>query len=339
MKMRRKNSIVYLRSFAALLIFFCHILLISGYVQSSMWLNSGVQIFFIISAYLLTTKELNTLNDVKKFLLKRCKKIFVSYWIYITIISLLLIFVHRQPSLQDYLIYFIGGRGFFSDARILGLGHLWFVSVIIVCYLLTPILYQISKIDSSKKKHVCVSILYLVIVISMLILRHPSYSVYIISYAFSYFYFRKRNGEMKKTDLIFWIILALGFSILRLIVDNSGIETWKYYEMYDAICVPVFRTFLGMGITAGFLYNEKIFVKKPICKLVGRFADLSYEFYITHQFIQLALWEFVPWFRTNVGIWCWIVICLGLSLCNAYILHWITRCVEELKLGMRKESI
>ena len=334
--MEKKFSVVYLRSFATLLIFLCHILLISGFEKSSMWLNVGVQIFFLMSAYLLTNKKLASFNEIKKFMIKRCKKVFISYWLYVIAISLVLLVIHRQPSLGDFLIYFFGMKGFFGSANILGLGHLWFVTVILVCYFLTPILYYISRIESKLKRITNKVICVLVVIAIMVGLRCYSYSIYILSYMFAYFYVKHRKGSIKKIELFVWVCLAIVFSVLRLLIDSSGINTLSWYELYDGICVPFLRTFLGMGITVLFLYFEKFFSSIKKCHWIENFADLSYEFYLTHQFIQLSLWEFVGWFRTPLGIGVWSALSFGLSWCSAYLLKRLT---TEIEKSIRRKRI
>lgn len=327
--MEKNYSVVYLRSFATFLIFFCHIMLISGYEKISMWLNVGVQIFFLISAYLMSSKRLPSFKEIKEFVVKRCKKLYVSYWIYIIVISLVLVVIHRQPSLVDFLIYFLGLKGFFQSANILGLGHLWFVTVILLCYLLTPVLYYISQMEINVKRYVSILTLAIVVIVMMVGLQCYSYSIYVISYMFVYFYMKHCKGSIKKKELFVWGGLAIAFSILRLLIECTDIDISNWYELYDAICVPIFRTFLGMGIVVFFLYFENVFVSIKKCRWMEKFADLSYEFYLTHQFIQLALWQFVDWFRTSLGIVVWMILCFVLSLCNAYILKIITDKIKK----------
>ncbi len=327
--MERKCSVVYLRGIATLLIFFCHILLISGYEKSSMWLNTGVQIFFIISAYLLAKKELASWGNIKQFFVKRCKRIFISYWLYIIIISLLLVLVHRQPDFRDFVIYFWGMKGFFKDANILGLGHLWFVTVILICYLITPVLYYISRLEKKARRIGSIVICVIIVTFSMFVLNCNSYSIYILGYMWVYLYFGQYKKDVEKKELLIWSGLAIFFSILRLYMDNSGIETANWYEIYDAICVPIFRFFLAMGIVIIFLYAEDFFAEKQECEFIKRFVELSYEFYLTHQFIQLFLWRFVEWFKSSLGIWVWIVLSFALSWFSALVLRYFTIRLEK----------
>ena len=62
---------------------------------------------------------------------------------------------------------------------------------------------------------------------------------------------------IKKIVVCLLFLLGIVFSALRLLLDGSGIEIWEHYEIYDAICVPIFRTFLGMAITVSFLCAEE----------------------------------------------------------------------------------
>lgn len=153
-----------------------------------------------------------------------------------------------------------------------GGAHLWFVSVIFLCYLVTPLLQKIKK--------------WLIIVISMLIVMGDGLcylshvggmtilytSVYIIGY-----YFRNKEKEITKVNAVAIIILSL---IIRLV-------SMKYLDgtvIYDCLLVYLTHTALAIGL---FSLGRRIFDLKSRSS-IDWFDDISYFVYITHYMFMVG---------------------------------------------------
>lgn len=96
------------------------------------WFNVGVQIFFIISGYLYGGKAFG--NPVR-FIKRQLKKILIPYYVVILIILLSYIVVCPEQLHVTSVI-----EAVFCAGTIPGVGHLWFVGYILLCYALIPYL-------------------------------------------------------------------------------------------------------------------------------------------------------------------------------------------------------
>ena len=96
------------------------------------WFNVGVQIFLCISGYLYGQK--NT-EKITSFYGKRFLKILVPYYIVFLIAGFFeAMFFSNVFSIARF------GAGLVCRTTIAGGEHLWFVPVILFCYVLTPVL-------------------------------------------------------------------------------------------------------------------------------------------------------------------------------------------------------
>lgn len=135
------SALNIIRWLSVLMIFSCHIL--QG--LNSKWafiLNVGVQIFFFLSGFLYGAKGI---SNYKIFYIKRFSKIYVPYFIALSLFLLLQFFMSQQLPVKDIVGYYLCVNGLITD-NLTGLGHLWFIPVIFICYLLLPIFdYCIRK--------------------------------------------------------------------------------------------------------------------------------------------------------------------------------------------------
>ena len=146
-----------LKATAILLIVFGHIDNYVSHYELVSFLDNyngliGLSIFFFISGFLLsqTDSVINSVQDIKKFYLKKFIRIYPLYWV--ALASLIIIFGllqinpgHVNPynfSLDNLLLHFFGLQGIFPYNSI---QSMWFVGVIVLFYLLYPIIVYLSK--------------------------------------------------------------------------------------------------------------------------------------------------------------------------------------------------
>lgn len=131
----KEDYISFLRFGAMCSIVLCHLLQFYGNALA-WWFNVGVQIFLIISGFLYGRKE-----EIKavSFIAKEFKKILLNYYVYLIVLLPFYVLVFHNPfSIKAFLKLLLG------VGDVPGLGHLWFVSTILFCYLITPALSKIS---------------------------------------------------------------------------------------------------------------------------------------------------------------------------------------------------
>ena len=153
-----------------------------------------------------------------------------------------------------------------------GGAHLWFISVIFLCYLVTPFLQKI------KKRLIIVILILIAVGDGLCYLSHVGgmtilyTSVYIIGY-----YFRNKEKEITEVNAVAIIILSL---IIRLV-------SMKYLDgtvIYDCLLVYLTHTALAIGL---FSLSRKIFDLKSRSS-IDWFDDISYFVYITHYMFMVG---------------------------------------------------
>jgi len=340
---RRLTAITYIRGFSALLIFFCHVAFISDAFELSMWLNTGVPIFFIISAYLLSLKP-NVSCDTCRFYKRRLSSIFPSYWIYLISIISALSILGQAPDIKSIICYSLGLSGLTTDVCVLGLGHLWFISVLLICYFLTPLLHYIctnySMGGGKGKMLICSIIIFQMIV--FLICGYPSYAIHVGSFVFVYCLFKQTRGNIRKGQQTIWIYVAIILSAVRLIFDPVMMKMdYSIYYYYDALFQPLVRFCLAMALFTTFISGSEYIEKwaksyHKVDAVITRFSKISYEVYLTHQFILLAFWEFFPPLHNGIGFIAWIIVSFAATILNSMIVAYAKDLIQNRLIKINK---
>ncbi len=138
------NIISLIRLLATISIVACHIL--QSLDNNYAWVfNIGVQIFFVISGLLYGYKDIEN----RTFYKNRVRKIYFPYIIFtIVIIMLDILLLDYDINPVQLFIYMFGIQGlpYISGLSIPGLGHLWFITAILLCYLITPVIQYIRNV-------------------------------------------------------------------------------------------------------------------------------------------------------------------------------------------------
>lgn len=124
-------------------------------------------------------------------------------------------------------------------------------------------------------------------------------------------------------ELVIPVILFVG---MRTIFDMFDITQLSIYELYDAVFVTFTRCILGL-----FLFCLLYWLFKNVnqnSRIVKFFSDISYEVYLTHQFILLAVYEYIPGCHSGslLGGLLMLVISLILTVLNSLVVKWISVC-------------
>lgn len=128
---KKHASISAIRFIAMCSIIACHFCQYYG-SEWAWWLNVGVQVFFIISGFLYGTKAI---EEPIGWLKKQFKKILIPYYIFLIFAVVGYILVAPDKIGVKNIVAAV-----FTVGQIKGIGHLWFVSNILFCYLITPYL-------------------------------------------------------------------------------------------------------------------------------------------------------------------------------------------------------
>lgn len=305
MALKNKDyGVSFVRLISMMMIISCHIF---QFFENELayWFNSGVQIFLFISG-LLYGQRLKQCDY--RFVKRSFIKILLDYYITIVFcIALCVIFAPEVLSIKELvklvLCYGFGG--------ISSLSHLWFIPIILFCYLITPVIgtYINEKLNQINLKKIvgiigCLSILYVILKLFFSYFIAEMVVCYCIGLVI---------GKIKTLYEEKWQrALALAILPLAIIVNGMRIyinyilqvsfkgETMKMiYESFEQ-CT---RVALGISLflILYYIYYHGLNKVKGIPRILDLSDVYSYDIYLGHQMWILGTFSLLR-LKLPVGI-------------------------------------
>lgn len=268
----QQNAIDILRVLAMLSIVSCHICQFYGN-EWAFILNIGVQIFLVISGYLYGQR---TEDNWGKWFKKRFVKLYPPFIIYVMAV-LPLYFFYQRSYLKPYviLVYIFDLQGILGGAK--GLNHLWYMTTIAICYLITPLLQYFSKVWKIQ-----ISILVLLFLFDVMLFKGNQY--YVLLYALSYCLSNRRIDTLKCTLYLLCVcvvVYALKNNMIIDVVDNTTIKLfWRC-----AVALFLFYAFITIADYYAFKENRHL-------RLISM---ASYHVYIVHNLPIMLPFSILAW--------------------------------------------
>lgn len=136
---------IWLRAMATISILLCHITGYGGVLYGTImaqFLNIGVQIFFILSGFLFGVQKLSGGGNYWKYwYIKRAKRIYTPYWLFLIILCVVSILRGITIEPLKWLVSLSGFQGFDT---VEGAGQTWYITAQLFCYLATPAISCLS---------------------------------------------------------------------------------------------------------------------------------------------------------------------------------------------------
>lgn len=129
-------ALSYIRIASCIMIVICHFMQAYGNDWAYI-LNSGVQIFLLISGYIYGAKGI---QSIRSFYIGRIKKVYKPYFIWTVLVALMLLLFNsehisiRRTIAQILMIGTIDGQS-----------HLWFMPILFNCYFILPVFARIKN--------------------------------------------------------------------------------------------------------------------------------------------------------------------------------------------------
>lgn len=244
------------------------------------WLNVGVQVFFIISGFLYGSRSI---DEPIPWLQKRFVKILTPYYIFLTLVIISYLIV--SPDRLD-LTYIVAS--YLVVGTIKGINHLWFVSFILLCYLITPYLAAIreyvSKKDTARALCILIVLASIYSITEIIISGHFRPGM-LLCYVAGYFtaFFVNRIGE-KAINYCFWL------SLIPTVISNYVYCHIHYLQGQEMTGLLVHITdyshaFLGYSITMLLMIVFKNIKRHRLLAYSDRYSN---EIYLVHQLFILS---------------------------------------------------
>lgn len=309
---RRVGGYDLIRSLAILVVFLGHVITKQETNRTVLLifqsLSPGLTMSLLgfISAALLSSRE----YDFGEFLARRFIRIYISLILCLCTILIIYSLLGKLVLNQHTLLHFMGLSAFFdifivNNKAMIGSG-LWFITVIVVMYLLLPLLQKLFKHPQGFYNLIAV-------IVSCTILNFLMYgtsSIWNVVISFSVGVYLVGNHSIGK--LTSWSGgLSPLFSACAALLAVSALATAKVlpYETRGLLFAIYPLTFVPL------LFAVSRWLPSPVIRIASFFAGFSYEFYILHfYFINNLL------FRHPLNLYQQIAVSFTVTCVLAYLI-------------------
>lgn len=324
-KLSKDKSISILRVLGMIMILCCHISSWLGISALSQFFNVGVQLFLLISGYLYGNK---IIKDNKAWIIKQFNKLYIPFLIFNIFILFSYLILGYRIDVLDFMMNLIGIQGYqfifphlYHYLNLPGTGHLWFIFVILICYLLTVGI----KMIENKYGNLTIKSLFLLFLFSVVLscfeISINYIFIYFVGYALSKIEININNRLMIISSLV--MIISI---FIRLIGKYYFDETVLYNYMivgytHDmiAFCIFIIVKYLVLKLNKiNNIVNNKFFIF---------LEKYSFYIYIVHYMFLVGPYN-ISLLSLNIFLELTIfVICI--LLCSI-ILKYVTKFFNEL---------
>ncbi len=283
--------IQYLRALSVLLVFFYHLkfeIFQNGYL--------GVDIFFVISGYVITLRlyedfKINNTISLKKFFIKRFKRIYpvlvvflLTTFIIIIILSPLENFLNRAHTLfyaflgLSNFFYLFSNKDYFDTIFNDPLNHTWSLGVEEQFYIVFPISFLILMIISKNNLKFILYFFVLLIFLGIIFTFFNRDEFKLVFYSPFFRFWQFLFGS-----IVFLISLKFNYKnkylsyLLILIVISISLSGNFFDNFQKILLVTIFSSMLIFFCKDTFLYNKNILGNSVL--ILG---NISYSFYLWH---------------------------------------------------------
>ena len=247
----------------------------------------GVDLFIILSGFGIYCSLNKNSNEIE-FYKKRVRRLLPV----IPIMILYVVFSHIT-SFHQIVGYILNINTFVSDKFVNGsYRHFWYISAILIFYLIAPILYRI--INDNKKNVIYLILLSLLFIIPfwgnknlIIVARLP---LFIFGMFCGYLY--KHEINVSKNIILLTHVLG-GISFVSLILCYLYVGELKYY--YGLIRYPFYFIAPSLCISLSYLYSflKQNNILKQILKLPEKIGSMSLEIYLTDALFTCGCIPFI----------------------------------------------
>lgn len=333
---KRNVSIQLIRIVAMFMIVTDHMLHYCNFPLKSFIIqitNSGVFIFLFISGFLFGQK---TITNWKQWFLKRGIRVLIPFWIFILIDFIIEGIIWHDLTIKQVIVYVFNLQGIFGTRS--ATNPLWFLTLIMICYIITPVLSKLKSIELSKIVKIILIIVFFVIQMlcayffdcGMVYGHTIGWCLLAVGfYSLAFFVgdsLLKKGSNLKKLLLVTIVAIVTGGLV---VVAHKYIDGTRFYEIISWYGYVVVDFWIISVVYA--IGKTKVALS---CKRVIDFFDgISYEFYLVHSLIINLI---VYYLSKYLSMKTYILITLVLSMIGAIIIKYISKPIIKI---MNKKMI
>lgn len=244
------------------------------YVQmSAQFFNIGVQMFFCLSGFLFGTQ--GQIKSVGEWYKRRIKRIYIPWLLFVAFLTIIHLLKGNDIITWKWAKLVLGLQG--TIVGVQGAGHTWFVTSMLICYAITPVLNVLCA--SFNRKWIVTFLLVLPIAFALLPIKYFTFLcpicwygiAYVVGQTFDEHWLNARNGMIAL--VIAMVTLSIRFAI-RFITDDMF---W-----YDKLCVSYTQFIAACGL----MFFVASLFKESQAGAPGKYiSDISFELYLYHYML------------------------------------------------------
>lgn len=291
--------------------------------------------FFMLSGYSIQLssgkKDMIDKSEIKKFYIKRLIGIFPLYYAYASINIVISIISNGEiAALQELALFpieFLGIQSFFSSLFSYSHnGGSWFISCILVCYLIYPLIHLLTKNISDRNKLWIIAMLAFVLLYSSLvamifkrvnnIYSNPCFRLLEFSIGVLLCQLNAENSNMRIVLFLRKSVICIISIVLMIlgITIASRIGVPKNYMLYSWVALPCF---MAMIISLGYYKFRKLQSSRAIRYI----SSMTFTLFLSQLLVIWPLTKKIVEYL-NCDYNCMrIVISFSLCCAIAYLLH------------------
>lgn len=334
-KTNRDIAITILHVIGMVMILLCHIFQEEkNYLLGELFII-GVPLFLFVAGFLCGSRPA---VDVKAWLLRKCERILLPAVLYFVVVYTSYGFTGVEDvSLFQWVFSLLNLQGlnytywkFDLYGAAAGCGHLWFVTTIMFCYLLTPLVQRIPHIRMSVWQK---TLLILAILAAQAGLLYLGFQLsYLLTYFFGYFAAKKpvrTDGKWYS-----FVTVLMGAAVAIRLLARRYMDATILYDRYIAL--------ISGAVISAWIFYTVYFLKARLprlfacmdCRLLGWVEGLSYYVYITHYLFLRGYYS--VWHLTDNKVLGYILF-IAFTTVSAALLHLLTeKVVLRLFRGVKK---
>lgn len=271
---------IWVRVFSAISILMCHYVIQSKNIYLNMlsqFFNIGVQLFFILSGFLFGWQKQE--REWRKWFKKRIKRIGIPYEIFVLFLYIVFRIVDREVVARNWILLVLGMQG--TDVKVLGAEHTWFITALLICYAMTPIVsLLVSKLVNNKCWMIIAGVgiipmlLSIILEANVLVLIQPVVW-YFFAFLLGYCWEKIKLG--KKYAVFAGFIMSFAFIIRilgRIMLDETLLYeriVVNYTQWIAAFCIFYILAVACQGLIPS--------------RCIQHINDISFEIYLCHYML------------------------------------------------------
>lgn len=324
----------WLRAFSMIMIVLCHICQGFGISPEFGYYLGGtyVSVFLMLSAFLLGKRyKEQVMVSPREFLIGRMNKLIPTYYIYLTIIFILIgIYIGFEYLTAKQVVgHYVFLNWFIPSTRIVQpplpqLGHLWFMSCIVMAYLIVAMLASAFKLVKIPKKFWNI---YTFIALSLGIIFCALSRFFVYpSVVFALFPVMFFKGE----EIVCFVEKFSATKIvILLLLCNLGAIVGFFNDLYNypllVFCMISVNAILWI-ISAPIVFN-----REHINGLVAFLSTISFEIYLVHHPLCLGCYSLVKYMPGLLAV----ISVFAISIIAGHLLNYIVREVRSCTIAHR----